>query len=178
MAVSEGELVQAIISLLQTTGTNGGMVSPSIYDTAQILLLHSPERAQPLIGWLQSQQRGDGGWFDPVTPYIRDTPTLAAILALAAHSYDHHCMKAVERGLAFLASHDSVWEGSYLPEDIPVAAELVLPALLDRAFSHVHIPERSYKTLRMLGLARLALIRRFKPAAGTAPSHALSLIHI
>ncbi|MGZ3460890.1 MAG: hypothetical protein ACXU86_20575, partial [Archangium sp.] len=56
---------------LQTLGAQGGILTPSIYDTAQVLRDAPPEDPRPAIGWLLRQQRPDGGWGSELMPLAR-----------------------------------------------------------------------------------------------------------
>ena len=48
--------------LIARLGTDGGLMSPSIYDTAQVLRLAPPvEPLWPTLEWLVAQQHPDGG---------------------------------------------------------------------------------------------------------------------
>ena len=70
-------------------GKDGGLIGPSVYDTAQVLRLMPPrEGVGPALSWLTEQQHPDGGWGDPSVPRARDVPTLAAVLAI--HKKRHY----------------------------------------------------------------------------------------
>lgn len=119
-------------SLVANLGKDGGLVSPSIYDTAQVIRCYPPpEGAQPAIEWLLQQQHGDGGWGEPSTPYARDVPTLAAILALHSAQEPTH-QATIDAGLDFLEQQAEQW--SDLPIDaLPIATEMILPYLIEEA---------------------------------------------
>lgn len=153
-------------------GQEGGVVSPSVYDTAQLLQArrHEPPRAG--LGWLLREQAPDGGWGAPAVPLARDVPTLAAVLALHTAGRTAESKEAVRAGLDFLRRHAPVWEES-LPDDAPVAVELILPWMLDKgADMGLDVPVRPYIRLRELGERRHRLIQKMRPGPGTAPSHA------
>jgi hypothetical protein len=158
--------------LIGDLGRDGGLISPSIYDTAQVVRLAPPETGVwPALNWLMAQQHADGGWGDPVVPRARDVPTLAAVLALSAHQQRRVVRESVQAGVAFLRRQAAHWSGP-LPEDIPIGIELLLPALLDEAARQgIALPTRPYAELIALGARRQALIARLQPGAGTTAVH-------
>ncbi|NJN15312.1 MAG: hypothetical protein HC822_02935 [Oscillochloris sp.] len=162
------DLRQAIHNL----GCHGGLISASIYDTAQVVRLAPPEEGVwPALNWLLAQQRSDGGWGDVDAPRTRDVPTLASILALRPYVTRKPHREAVQEGIAFLRRQATYWNGP-LPDDIPVGSELLLPKLLDDVRSAgLDISPAPYTRLSNLGQERLALIHRIKPAAATSAVH-------
>jgi halimadienyl-diphosphate synthase len=165
------DMLRAEIAAL---GHQGGILSPSIYDTAQVLRHVPPADPRPAVDWLLQQQHPDGGWGPEGFPLARHVPTLAAVLALLGASDTSPSRAAVERGLGFLRHRAKDWdfEGD-LPEDIPVAVEIVLPRLLGEASTRgIELPRQPYQALLALGERRRALIARMNPRAGTAPAHA------
>ncbi|MBD2248543.1 hypothetical protein [Nostoc sp. FACHB-888] len=53
-------------SLIADLGKNGGLISPSVYDTAQVLRFYPPATGvEPALEWLLTQQQADGGWGNP-----------------------------------------------------------------------------------------------------------------
>lgn len=167
-------LISRLRADLQALGHQGGSLTPSIYDTAQLLRYHPPGDPRPALDWLLRQQHADGGWGPEVFPLARHVPTLAAVLALRGNSDTRESRAAVERGLEFLRRTAEAWAiDGPLPDDIPVAAELILPQLLDEATAvGIELPHKPFQTVRALGEKRRALIARMKPRAGTAPVHA------
>ncbi len=159
-------------SVVQDLGKDGGLISPSVYDTAQVLRLYPPQGgAQAVVEWLLEQRSSDGGWGDASTPSARDVPTLASILAL--HVYGHHptARAAVATGLAFLRRQAEQWMDS-LADDIPVGVELLLPRLLEEATAvGLALPLHLYSSLISFGLRRRTLIARAQPRAGTPAIH-------
>lgn len=157
--------------LIDELGQRGGLISPSVYDTAQVLRL-TPELVDrpATVAWLLAQQHPDGGWGLPSAGRARDLPTLAALLAL--HTRAPEAAQQVRAGVRFLQHHAPFfWEGTP-PEDIPVGAELLLPDLIERAArAGLPIPQRPYESLTPLRARRRALIAQMRPAAGSAPAH-------
>src|SRR5688572_18185367 len=103
MENGSSSLLSKLCALLDEAGGAGGSLSPSVYDTAQLLRYDPPADARPLQEWLLGQQRDDGGWGAPEVPLARDVPTLAAILALhKAQPASQPNRLAVWRGLRFL----------------------------------------------------------------------------
>ncbi|WPB74130.1 hypothetical protein KYC5002_34500 [Archangium violaceum] len=158
---------------IQLLGAQGGVLTPSVYDTAQVLRYAPPEDPRPAVGWLMRQQRPDGGWGSELMPLARHIPTLAAVLALRATSDTPESREAVEGGIEFFRRTAEVWafEGPP-PDDIPVAAELILPRLLEEAAAvGITLPHQPFQSLSALGTRRRGLIARMKHRAGTAPIH-------
>ncbi|MGA4837396.1 hypothetical protein [Streptomyces sp. G45] len=165
------DAVRRLSRLIDELGTDGGLITPSVYDTARVAsLLPDRPHTGKMLRWLTSQQRPDGGWGAPLTPLARDLPTLAAVLALT--SYPAH-RSAARRGARFLQRHAPTHWGGPVPQDIPVGLELLLPALLDEArAARVDAPTAPYEALRTLGTRRRRLIARLAPhAPGTAAVH-------
>jgi hypothetical protein len=152
-------------------GKDGGLIGPSIYDTAQALrLAPPPEGPWPGLAWLLEQQRADGGWGDQAVPRARDVPTLAALLALHTYGTRAREREAARAGLAFLQRQAAQW--SHLPEDLPVGVELLLPDLLDQAAGMgLDIARAPYAALLALGRKRRQMIGMRQWAAGTPPIH-------
>ena len=77
-------LITDLRHLVSDLGKDGGLTSPSIYDTAQVLrLAPASESTCATLDWLLAQQKADGGWGNPAIPLTRDVPTLATVLALS-----------------------------------------------------------------------------------------------
>jgi Squalene-hopene cyclase C-terminal domain/Prenyltransferase and squalene oxidase repeat len=166
-------LLSHLRGLLHGLGKDGGLIGPSIYDTAQVLRLAPPGQGSgPALDWLITQQRPDGGWGNQALPRARDVPTLAAVLALHAYPTHPQAVVAARAGLAFLRRHAvRHWLGP-LPEDLPVGVELLLPQLLDTAMlAGLDAPWDAYAPLHALGDRRRRLIARQQPQAGTSSAH-------
>ena len=155
--------------LLSELGYDGGQISPSVYDTAQVARLAPPATGVwPTLEWLAAQQQPDGGWGDPATPLARTVPTLAAVLALHTHGMRKSSRNAAQEGLSFLYRQASHWAGP-LPEDLPIGVELLLPTLLQVAVkAGLSLPTAPYQRLTVLGQRRRELIQRIRPGAGTS----------
>jgi Squalene-hopene cyclase C-terminal domain/Prenyltransferase and squalene oxidase repeat len=165
-------LITDLCYLVSDLGKDGGLTSPSIYDTAQVLRLAAPDaNVWDTMHWLLDQQQADGGWGNPAIPLTRDVPTLAAVLALKAHCTRRRDQIAIRAGLAFLNRQAFRWKAP-LPDDIPSAVELLLPHLLEEAAAAgLALNREPYSALIALGQRRRRLITQMKPQAGTAAAH-------
>ncbi|WP_257445872.1 prenyltransferase/squalene oxidase repeat-containing protein [Archangium lipolyticum] len=158
-------------------GKLDGVISPSIYDTAQLLRFEppaNPDDVEKLVDWLLRQQQPDGGWGgeEGSDSLPRHVPTLAAVLALhekAPESRKAQAQAAVSRGIGFLRWTAKVWRrdsAGSLPDDIPVAAELTLPLLLsDKTTQRLlkMLPRRSRRLRALLKPVRRLLGRSRGP---------------
>jgi hypothetical protein len=160
--------VSHLRTIIANLRQDGGLMSPSIYDTAQALRFSPPRKsARRTLDWLLTQQHPDGGWGDPAAPKTRDVPTIASILAL--HTYRHVVKgeRAIEEGLSFLRRQSPLWRVP-LGEDLPVGAELIMPRLLEDAVaSGLDVPTAQYGKLFPLGRRKLEQIVLLQPGAGT-----------
>ena len=158
-------------ALIADLGKGGGIISPSVYDTAQVLRLYPPnEDIEPAFQWLLAQQRADGGWGSAETPYARDVPTLAASLALHMH-YQGKQQAAVDAGLAFLQQQADQWRE--LPIDaLPIATEMILPYLIEEANAHgLALDPAPYAVLYQLRNRKREKIGKRPLQAGAAPTY-------
>ncbi len=158
--------------LIDDLGKDGGLISPSVYDTAQVIRLMPPQEGMhQAIEWLLRQQQPDGGWGELDIPRARDLPTLAAILALYAYRGVSCVAEAMDRGLRFLRRQAIHWAGP-LPDDIPIGIELLLPSLLaEAAHLDLGVAQEPYAGLIELGQRRRRLIHAMRPGAGTTAVH-------
>jgi len=165
-------LLTEMCTLVADLGKGGGYLSPSIYDTAQVLRLYPPrEGVEAGLEWLLTQQQSDGGWGETATPYARDVPTLAAILALNTYSQDASTRQAIDAGLAFLQRQAAQW--AEIPIDaLPIAAEMILPYLLEEANqAGIVLDSAPYARLYQLKHQKSQMIAHRPIMAGTPPAH-------
>ena len=166
-------ILDELRQVLRRLDSDGGLLTPSIYETAQVLRF-CPDAfvAGDVAEWLLCHQEADGAWGDPAAPLYRAVPTAAALLALVEHgpatTRTHHAIAAGCEAFAALAHH---WQPP-LPDDMPIAAELVLPRLLDDARRiGLRLPATGFTALRRLGQRRRHLIAQMRPVAATPPLH-------
>ncbi|HYO53616.1 hypothetical protein [Archangium sp.] len=161
-------------ALIADLGKNGGLQNGSVYDTAQVVRLAPPEQGTDMaVEWLLEQQHADGGWDNPRVLRARDTPTLAAILALHVRGKkDKRTRRAIERGLKFLHKQRPFWTWTEQPDDLLVGVELTLPRLLkDAKALELKVPVGQYAALIKLGERRCEKLSRMKIIPGTPPVH-------
>ncbi len=161
-----------LISQLTKLATDGGQISPSIYDTCLALYMQ-PEDASyhTTWDWLLAAQQADGGWGPPIHSRTRTLPTLSAVLALSAHRPTPAVAEAIQAGLKFLEEQRDLWY-EQLPDDLPVGSELVLPPLLNAAQSMGQpLDPQPYAQLSALGERRRTMIARRPFIAGTPATH-------
>jgi hypothetical protein len=165
-------LLAELRSVIRELGQDGGLIGPSIYDTAQVIRLAPPASGvQHTLDWLVAQQQADGGWGNPAFPRARDVPTLAALLALHLYATTPHDRRIIQAGLDFLRQHAPIWEG-LLPDDLPVGIELLLPRMLEEAqAAGLCVPRAPYAALIALGERRRRMLAALPIRAGTPPAH-------
>lgn len=152
--------------------TDGGRLSPSVYDTSLALRADPDAEAHgPAWAWLMAMQRADGGWGPAGKGRACTLPTLSALLALHAHRADRRSAESLAAGLTYLASQGDLWREA-LPDDLPVGSELVLPPLLAEAQRRgLPIDLEPYAGLHELGKRRRELIARHRVSAGSPAAH-------
>ncbi|EPX58993.1 hypothetical protein D187_003370 [Cystobacter fuscus DSM 2262] len=166
-------LFKELQSLLSKTGHGGGLMSPSIYDSAQVLRILSPAESasSPVVDWLLSQQQADGGWGEPVKPMHRDIPTMSALLALRRFPQHPRTHEACEAGVRFLRAQGPHWATLH-PEELPVAAEILVPALLNQlGLDEAALPRAPYAQLMALGERKRKIIAKLPVTPGVPWLH-------
>jgi hypothetical protein len=163
-------LIADLQALIAALGKDGGQMSPSVYDTAQVLRYAPPgEGTEPAIEWLLTQQHVDGGWGSLAAPLSRHMPTLAAVLALHRYGKNVAAREALQAGVEFLYQTAYQWQPP-LPEELPTGVELIFPQLLEEANgAGLGISPEPYVTLIELGDYKRRLIQKHRPQAGTTP---------
>jgi halimadienyl-diphosphate synthase len=105
----ENQYLAELRLLIRQFGQQGGLISPSVYDTAQVLRLAPVEEQRAgVVAWLLAQQQADSGWGPTAASSARDLPTLAAALPLRAQPGSKQEQDASEAGFAFLRRN--AWE--------------------------------------------------------------------
>lgn len=151
--------------LIRSLGENGGLMTPSIYETAQVLRF-CPEYVEVdnVIDWLLRRQQPDGSWGERSSPLYSDAPTLAVLLALRAYRRHVPVREAVGAAERYLRRQET----PVLPADgeyLPVGVELVLPSLLDGAEeSGLATNRERFAYVEQLGAERRALLAKHPPA--------------
>lgn len=172
MAAHKESLIAELRTLIGALGHSGGLISPSVYDTAQRLRLAPPkEGVEAGLEWLLAQQQEDGGWCESIVPTARDIPTLAAVLAIRAYRQDSAAQTAMRRGLNYLRTHSSQGSKAHI-NDVPLGAEMILPHLLNEAKAqHLHIDHAPYARLFGMREQKLERLARYSFAANSAPTY-------
>ena len=164
-------MVSHLRMIISSLREDGGLMSPSIYDTAQAVRFSPPRNgARQTLDWLLMQQHDDGGWGDPAAPKTRDVPTIASVLALHTFRDQVRSEEARRRGLAFLQGQAALWDEP-LADDLPVGVELIMPRLLEDAEAEgLALPTAQYSQLVPLGIRKRQQITKLNPLAGTPPA--------
>ncbi|NTW00820.1 MAG: hypothetical protein HGA19_05850 [Oscillochloris sp.] len=165
--------LKAVYTLLDSVRQSAGLVSASIYDTAQVL------RFQPdlvnrdeVVTWLLSQQEADGGWGTPALPVARLVPTLACLLAIRESPRTKETIHAIEAAQHFLSNLSASWPDD-IPNDMPVGMELLLPVLLDEICQSDEKPfdSRPFQPILEIGQHRHTKLTQISLAPGSPPLH-------
>jgi halimadienyl-diphosphate synthase len=153
--------------VVAAAGKGGGQISPSIYDTAQVLRFSPPRQGvDAAIDWLLNQQQPDGGWGTLHVARSREVPTLATILALKAHGKGSREREAIAAGLGFLRQQSEQWVE--LPDDLLSGIELTLPRLIDdAAAAGLEVLSKAYSALSELRRRRLDMLSKIQIRAGS-----------
>lgn len=165
-------LINDLRLLIRDLGKDGGLIGPSVYDTAQVIRKGPPSAGTgPALQWLIEQQQPDGGWGPPNAPLARAVPTLAALLTIHTYARGLRERKIIQAGLAFLREQKAHWP-EVLPDNLPVGIELLLPGLLDDAANAgLDVPREAFGGLTELGNYRRRTLARIPIRAGTPPLH-------
>src|SRR4051794_34327273 len=100
----EHDLERELIDLVAALGHGGGLITPAVYDTAQVARFAAPcEGPAPALEWLTHQQDEDGGWGASANVASRHVSTLAAMLALSDHAQAPGRRNAIAAGAHFLS---------------------------------------------------------------------------
>ncbi|MBX3013644.1 MAG: hypothetical protein KF832_19140 [Caldilineaceae bacterium] len=165
-------LLAELGSHVTALGKEGGKISPSLYDTAQVIRFYPPpEGPRPALDWLLTQQQADGGWGNPNAPYARPVPTLATLLALYPYQQERPFRTAVEAGLEFLQCQTTHWQT--VPIDaLPIATEMILPHLLEEANAiGLPIPCTPYRALYAIRDKKRQKLQKRALTTGTPPTY-------
>jgi hypothetical protein len=157
-------------TLIRHLGCGGGSMTPSVYETAQVLRF-CPEHVEvdKVVNWLLGSQQRNGGWGAPEAPLYGIVSTLAAVLALRPYQTQARVRQACAAGLRWLEEQDTVIEpadGEYLP----VAIELILPRLLDEAEEiGIRLARARFQHIEELGDQRRKLLAAHQPKPNSSP---------
>ncbi len=167
-----GRPVDELRVLIGDLGKSGGVISPAVYDTAQVLRFNPPEQGvEPALNWLLSQQMPDGGWGNAAVPLARYIPTLAAVLALHELGETRIASEAVDAGLRFLASRTDEWSSSHI-DLLPIAVEMILPWMLEDALRQgLSIDLEPFQALFDLRREKKRKLASLTISAGSAPAY-------
>ncbi len=160
--------IQELRTLFASLGTAGGRISPSVYDTAQLLRLY-PQQTEPtaVVDWLLTQQQADGGWGDTNVPIARTVPTFSALIALHEYRRKPSVQSAIDGALTFLAAEEARWIDVNL-DALALATEMILPYLIEVALAQGYaVNKRSYRRIYQIQEQKLKLIqgKRFRPGS-------------
>lgn len=165
-------LISQLRSLITDLGKDGGTISPSIYDTAQVLRFYPPpEGPEPALDWLVAQQQADGGWGNVNAPFARVTPTVATLLALHQYRRDRHTEAIIDAGLKFLHQQAPYWQAIAI-DALPIATEMILPHLLEEANAlGLEIACMPYHMLYQWRQRKCQQIQKWTLVTGTPPTY-------
>lgn len=156
--------------LIRHLGDGGGSMSPSIYETAQVLRF-CPElvEADKVVAWLLDCQQLDGGWGEPSAPLYRHVPTLAAILALNNYRDSGHVRCRLQAALRYLADQVTTIAPS-VDAYLPVGMEFIVPHLLCEAEeAGLDVSCAPYRHIEALGRRKRQALAQYPPHPNDAP---------
>ncbi|VAW38889.1 hypothetical protein MNBD_CHLOROFLEXI01-1391 [hydrothermal vent metagenome] len=168
----DNSILSQLQGILPLIGTDGGRISASVYDTAQLLRAYPPPSGvQPGLAWLKRQQQADGGWGSPAAPLYRRVSTIAALLALHQYADIADASENIAAAQEHLRFQRELWAET-VPDSLPVGAELIYPYLIDEAARlNLHIPRQGNTALLNQGRKKLKYIVNIQPEAGSPPMH-------
>lgn len=159
-------------TLFASLGTDGGQISPSVYDTAQLLRLYPQQTDQTaVVAWLLAQQQADGGWGDATVPIARTVPTFSAMIALHEYRHNQGVQAAIDGALAFLETAQEQWADVKI-DALPIATEMILPYLIAVAIElDLPVSKTPYRSIYQIQQQKLKLIKGkyFRP--GSPPTY-------
>ena len=156
--------------LIRHLGNGGGLMSPSIYETAQVLRF-CPELVETdkVVDRLLGCQQLDGGWGEPFAPLYRHVPTLAAILALNSYRDNRRVWRQLQAALKYLADQVTAIEPS-VDAYLPVGMEFILPHLLHEAEeAGLGVSYAPYRHIEALGRRKRQALAQYSPQPNDAP---------
>lgn len=165
-------LISDMRRLVNGLGNAGGSMTPSVYDTAQVLR-HAPpiDDVSKGVHWLLEQQRPDGGWGDVFAPQARDVPTIAAMLTLKKYGHTTPANDAIEAAEQFLIANGPRWQDGF-SEKLTVGVELLLPYLLEEAYqAGLNVSAEPYQKLfelRQIRFKQLSYLKEYSIKHSTA----------
>jgi len=153
-------------------GADGGQISPSIYDTAQLLRLYPQQTDRTAtVEWLLTQQQADGGWGDANVPLSRTVPTFASLIALHAYRQDCRVKCALVGAQEFLQTEQTRWAVLNVDE-LPIATEMILPYLIGVADEQgLSVDRAAYEAIYRIQQQKLKLIEGKKFRPGSPPTY-------
>ena len=156
--------------LIRHLGNGGGSMSPSIYETAQVLRF-CPELVETdkVVAWLLDRQQVDGGWGEPSAPLYRHVPTLATILALNNYRDSRRVRGQLQAALKYLADQVTAIAPS-VDAYLPVGMEFILPHLLHEAEeAGFGVSSTPYRHIEALGKRKRQALALYPPRPNDAP---------